>query len=344
MEIKQFTMLAVGLIVGVLLITGVVAPVIANVSSDDGGSGSDTDSGDNSEKDFYKKASANDSLTLWAWYDNDGPDDADNTYICDGNPEGADPVTKWESSLPCLIGEDWYMELGASGSVGNFGAYFTVRYSVEYDFGQDDEEEGQYVEINGTDVTIYNIYTNESATYHNLLYYSYPEGDFVSCISYDEEEDEDIIIQPYLDSTSDIAIPISLFVTDNGMCDLMIYGTPADNSVKLVKEYNDVNISSYGPAADISIQNGKLTGISIVVDDVTYTVDVITYMTGPDQDVILRNLIVPCVTDAGSNIDGGGSGGSSGLSPTLTTILSVIPLVLTVGLVIGAIGFLRMKN
>lgn len=36
MEIKQFTMLAVGLIVGVLLITGVIAPVIANVTGDSG--------------------------------------------------------------------------------------------------------------------------------------------------------------------------------------------------------------------------------------------------------------------------------------------------------------------
>lgn len=36
LEIKQFTMLAVGLIVGVLLITGVVAPVIVNVTGDSG--------------------------------------------------------------------------------------------------------------------------------------------------------------------------------------------------------------------------------------------------------------------------------------------------------------------
>ena len=43
------------------------------------------------------------------------------------------------------------------------------------------------------------------------------------------------------------------------------------------------------------------------------------------------------------SVDDGGSGGS-GLSPTLKTMLTVIPLILTVGLVIGAIGYLRFKE
>lgn len=53
-------------------------------------------------------------------------------------------------------------------------------------------------------------------------------------------------------------------------------------------------------------------------------------------------FIVPTVAE-GSGQSGGGSGGS-GLSPTLRTMLSVIPLILTVGLVIGAIGYLRFKE
>ena len=39
MQVNKFVTMTVGLIVGVLLIAGVVAPVIANVSSDNGGGG-----------------------------------------------------------------------------------------------------------------------------------------------------------------------------------------------------------------------------------------------------------------------------------------------------------------
>ena len=57
-----------------------------------------------------------------------------------------------------------------------------------------------------------------------------------------------------------------------------------------------------------------------------------------DKTVNAMVIVAPIEITAGS-----GSGGS-GLSPTLTTILSVIPLILTVGLVIGAIGYLRFRE
>lgn len=58
-----------------------------------------------------------------------------------------------------------------------------------------------------------------------------------------------------------------------------------------------------------------------------------------DSDVIQGVPAIKCM-----NYVGAPSGGGSGLSPTLKTVLSVIPLVTVVGIVLGTVGYLRMKD
>lgn len=91
------------------------------------------------------------------------------------------------------------------------------------------------------------------------------------------------------------------------------------------------------------VENGKYTGVNIKgTYDSLYDLDKdfafgTTYTeSDSDYEEIFAFAIGP--------IDNGGGSGGSGLSPTLKTILSVIPLILTVGLVLGAVTYLRMKN
>lgn len=115
--------------------------------------------------------------------------------------------------------------------------------------------------------------------------------------------------------------------------DMYVVGTVSDNSAWI--EDNEGELT-YTDTATFTIEDGIATTVSVTVDGNTYNVP----LPGNDDEVSYYGyvLVLPV-----SVYEGGDSEGS-GLSPTLTTILSVIPLILTVGLVIGAIGFLRIRN
>lgn len=83
--------------------------------------------------------------------------------------------------------------------------------------------------------------------------------------------------------------------------------------------------------------NGPVTMNVVVTNDILMTAEYSEDGSGFDS---YDYAIVPYRV---STIDDG-SGGGSGLSPTLKTVLSVIPLVTVVGIVLGTVGYLRMKN
>ena len=110
-------------------------------------------------------------------------------------------------------------------------------------------------------------------------------------------------------------------------------------------------VAGQGLGVDLTFMSGfALEGYDVEIkSDVNYSLDgdiyllenatlQIVYNGESTEDVVSPYFIVPVsiTTQSGS--------GSSSLSPTISSLLSVIPLLLTVGLVIGAIGFLRMKN
>ena len=61
------------------------------------------------------------------------------------------------------------------------------------------------------------------------------------------------------------------------------------------------------------------------------------------SDATLDMMAIGVVAPVSFEYDAG-SGGSGGLSPTLTAVLPIIPLLMAVGLVIAAVGYVRMKN
>ena len=90
-----------------------------------------------------------------------------------------------------------------------------------------------------------------------------------------------------------------------------------------------------------------LSSIGLTIDGVLCTVPIppqgqspVCVATANGMIFDLYMFIVPI--DVAGESDDNGSG--NGISPTLKTTLTVIPLVMTVGLVIGAIGYLRFKE
>ena len=298
MDIKQYITLAVGLIVGVLLISGVVAPVIANVSSNGGGTGET--------------------------YSNPAPD-LRYAYVEGTIPDFSIDFSVTQSSM--LIGEQEYAIDLSSLDPNDPDSISTVLAMVYADESRTLMQVEGYgllvVEDGSVSIAIAGMSGNITCTNGTIsivtdfvptpytfdapswCYYADPDGDYGRYDAYD--------------------IRAGIYVDDSPIC---AYGYLEDDSER-IQVYNEGYHTSDPHAVPRTLEQHKsmegnsLTGLNWTVGDKTVNAMVI---------------VAPIEITAGS-----GSGGS-GLSPTLVTILSVIPLVLTVGLVIGAIGFLRMKN
>lgn len=71
-------------------------------------------------------------------------------------------------------------------------------------------------------------------------------------------------------------------------------------------------------------------GSAYLIDSIT-----VTGVEGVEDDIPITQYIVPVQI---------GGGTDSGVSDTLMSVISIIPLITVVGIVIGAIGFIRMKD
>lgn len=111
-----------------------------------------------------------------------------------------------------------------------------------------------------------------------------------------------------------------------GIAFFMIDGTPQTNTMTVY------GADTHSDSAEITITDNQITDVSFSIATADVSINPASL---DDGNIRMFYMVLP--------VEVGGSGGS-GMSSTLTTILSVIPLILTVGLVIGAIGFLRMKN
>lgn len=309
MDVKQYTMMAVGLIVGVLLISGVVAPVIANVSSDDGdSSSSDPVTYTNSAGDaYYSIAGSSSSMTYypvelgkWSLESSSVADrevyDSRLIFIGEGVTVGANPVLI--SNIPTFRvshGEESYSAMSVS--------------------------------LNGTTLSFLDTNSNQTVSIPNIVYYADPNGDYVDTRDHYSAS----LTSAYATSESRIVYAIELSTYPDYL--ITIFGTVGNNEVSIEKYDGESVIDSISDSAVFTIVDGELSTFALTINGSEYVYDV---NLNEDDGFIDICLLPVTVTE--------GSGGGSGLSPTLKTMLSVIPLILTVGLVIGAIGFLRMKN
>ena len=342
MNVNNTVTMVVGLVVGVLLIAGVVAPVIANVSSDNGGGGESnptytTDSPpeygfwtevEDKEWDLYVKyISAEEKVGF---------------YFTDPYQDNAEPFftvamdENTKNPFPVMIGEDFYVACEYIPD-RDFFPNLTV-------FGDDNNSiPTRHIHINGDVITYKELYgADTELNSGGLLANLSDHGDNTA---YAGNGNPSSILYSAVDYMGDWANG-NLYYTawlvalsDNSE----ILDSDGYLSVDRGGVYFDGDWSYATATSSYVVENGKYIGVNIKG----------TYDSLYDLDKDFAFGVTDTESDTGYEysfafaigpIDNGGGSGGSGLSPTLTTILSVIPLVLTVGLVLGAVTYLRMKN
>ena len=318
--------MAVGLIVGVLLISGVVAPVIASVS--DSGQSEITYSNVGENTFYYsQKTEEGKTATMYVY-------DAMDYMVCDTDPSDGEPAHVWE--FYDIIGETFTVTIQSYDQGGLVETGFVVRdntgaHSVNNAYNM--------LTISGDSITLSG--SGGTDTLSGTRFYSWYEGEYIwyfpldygNNADYEDEEEYIMAVSPYLTESSDFVAIIPGIGTY--FPEARITGTPQENIVCLYDPTN-LNVERYIlTTADITLGDNKLVSITYHVSSEEYNIDEDFNMSY--YDVLTQSsFIVPSEIV----VEGTGSGGSS----VITTLLSVIPLLLTVSLVIGAIGYLRMKN
>lgn len=297
MDIKKYTTLAVGLIVAVVLVSGLMVPVISSLG--EGGGTGESSTHTNSGNAYYSAASSSSNISLYP---------VSSTSSISANQSGTDP---WETApMPwggiVAFGEDW-----VAYSDGN-------KMYVQSLYGG--TTNGDYARIEG------NVFTlsggKGDSPFEGLLLYSSPSGDYVNPVG-----------QMYISDSTPLYALGSLVLIEspdrysNGF--VLTIGSVSENQA-IVQDFQTSNTAE--SVATFTVTDNSIESMSVQVsgNNVTFT---------SSSETSYLSLVIP-VTVEGSGSDSDGSG----LSPTLSTLLSIIPLITVVGIVIGAIGFLRLKN
>lgn len=313
METKQFVTMAVGLVIGVLLISGVVAPVIADVSNNSESGSSSGESFTNVGNEYYIKNTDTTSFTYYpgnnGYYIDDGED------LSDGNVS--------------VLSESW-------GLIEMFPnrTYFSVRLPEVY---------GQ---LHPTSLTMNGhvlSFTDEGETQYTIsdvVMCSYPTGDFVDVMSGDGSTRYVFANTPIVSHWSGEWFSWTDRVT--------ISGTLNNSNVYSAEFWEDERIyhmnTVFKAPVTYSVSEDQLVSVTTSYDTSSqYESEYTEAVFGFDDDFeptdwetyvgTMEKCILPV------EVSSGGSGGS--VSPTLVAMLSVIPLLLTVGLVIGAIAYMK---
>lgn len=249
MQVNKFMTMVVGLVVGVLLISGVVAPVIANVSSDGGGSAkSYTIPGDNR----ISFADANTNITFY-------------------------PVAEGQYSLqPDTVPDRTIYTLDADW--GEIIFCYREDISNYVSFSPDMVDEEPLFNESYSSISVVNdVYTlyypdgSERAGGDPVWYFTNPLGDFVETVSY---RDVGYYYEtPY--AFRDTPFVLYLDILQNNGEDVnsyvVIYGSVDDNTVIADSENH-----TFGKSATFSINNDVLTSVSLSIDGEEYTVPLLS--------------------------------------------------------------------
>lgn len=371
METKQYTTLAVGLIVAVVLVSGLMVPVISSLS-DSGGDGNESavirntnpmyndglpmwtipDSNTNFKMYFDKDAYSNDTLQLYS---------SDPVGVSDASPYYSSPISDMISYRGPIVvlGEGfitaiwWYNSAGESVD-GTFWV-FTVEGGSEYDS----------IEIVGTMLVAHD---GQGGTTEYPDVYGYigenPTHFFTDYFYFINSDGEEDYLPPYITEstifTAWVGLPAGVSAISHGtlnnlesslVSDAWEPPIPSISNESLEIEYyaiEDNNALRLNQMIfDISFDVEGYGNVNLLSEDTDFPstdgkLDLIYDYDTMDTDPVQVNFLVPAEITVGS---GSGSGeGNSGLSPTLTTLLSVIPLITVIGIIIGVIGYLRFKE
>lgn len=310
LNIKSFILMAVTLVIGVLLISGVVAPVIADVSSNGGGEGS----GETYTNEGHGYLSATTQSTSVTFY----PVSADK-YSTQPDSVADRPV--YDAPVYILAKDDAFIVRVLEEQGGP--SYFQV-------FSLDDNADAilsDTLTISGTTLTMIPRDGSTTVTKSDIMYYPTETGNYTYVTVKDMNGTPTYGTYFALNNTP--LYCFGLYASKSfsqAMATFAISGTSGSNTVTVYGE------DTHSDSAEITLTDDQITGISFSIATVDISINPASL---DDESLGMFYMVLP--------VEVGGSGGS-GMSSTLTTILSVIPLILTVGLVIGAIGFLRMRN
>lgn len=306
MEVNKFVTMTVGLIVGVLLVSGLMVPVISSVSSQSD-SGSDGEIHTNPDT-WLKMSYATEPVALDISFSIS--QNWEITIISNGTMSTVLDTSDLEGNFPSIfvplfLSEDIYI-----GQIEGWGAArWSDQSSVEMlSVGS----EGTIVSEGNSIIITMAFQGNEPTTvsipFPSWYYYADAEGDYGFYNRNDFAEGmyaSDTPLCPF-SFVSDVYNPVGSFSTTG-----MLYGD----------HYYDPGSSSHSVSPVRTDADGKVVFLGWNVD-------------GTDME---------CLTAIYPLSVGGGSG-SGGLSPTLIAMLSIIPLITVVGIIIGTIGYLRFKE
>ena len=329
MQVNKFVTMAVGLIVAVVLVSGLMVPVISSVSSESGG--------DLNEGEWYYKQTTDESNDLLDITQTEN----DVTISFNGTPLRTISFGSEHWAIPLFI--------CTSGGVEEI---VSLVYSPELDTNGDI--------VSGKVVSVEGIYLDNDGGSGLSSPYSFQfvgrsihqngntssfVGDSDSCRMYMADKGEFVLCEsPTVNADQEIYAWAS-------ECDTVFEGDILNSYKRSIScgkgtsdQFQMYTSTSYGswdiyPTDDYhwvdGIENVQLHTESAVdmvkVDDVAFD---LIWSDSPAQHIECTTFIAPV----------GESEGGSGLSPTLVSLLSVIPLITVVGIIIGAIGFMRMKE
>ncbi len=336
MNTNKFVMLTVGIVVAVVLVSGVMIPVIGNASS--GGDKTYKNTGEY----YYTQAKEGDNHTIVIT--NDGTK-ATITYDGDTLKEIA------------LGNEFWFIPLFTFDQDGE-KKFCILEYlvgtgmdspptedkilDIPYTGGAWANSEEMTITINGTQVTVTESGSSDSTPYTVDIYLS-KTGEFVWA--------DDPIINP---ETSIYAMDGKGVLTIDGNNRKWVYGAVGcyglidemqellENSF-LVKDsmkydgsgWEAISPGTLAPGPENIVAAPQITEIDGL--DKIDGINIETLWQNEDSfNIDVQRFIVP--------VEVSGSGGSSnGLSPTVSTVLSIVPLLIVVSLIVSAIVIIKKQ-
>lgn len=312
MELKNAIPMIIGLAVAVVLVAGLMIPVISSLGNSGGTGGGETHTTESNISDYFIHPDENTHLTLYKTYGNfDGG--MTSVYSYEDLNENPD-AERWRvnDAYQGLIGE-YYYEQG--DDILDYSKEYSENINIKWPIIID----GTTATVTATDDTV--------VTYDNLLLITAPQS-MANYIAITNDDDTPAVA-PYVGDSWICATvddwttsPELVIIGDGSSTDGINYTIWLDWNTP-TEEYTD---------GQLVIEDGYLTGVTINYDGGSHTYSV----TGPEDDYEIYYFVPIEVTESGS--------GGAGISSTMMSLISVIPLITVIGIIIGAIGYMRMKE
>ena len=304
--------MSIALIIGVLLIAGVVTPVIANVSDDSGSGSGETFT--NEGPSYLSATTPSTSVTFYPV----------SNYQYSTQPDSVADRPVYDAPL-YILATDYAYTILVSTRSGSW--YFDVSSS-------DDSVWSGYADmitLSGTTLIFTPRGGGTEVTQNDIIYYSTETGDYACVLDMSPDLPEN---KTFFANNDTPVYCFGRYASDafsSSPASFVINGTVGSNTLTVTGAEADSD------SADITITDNQISSISFSIESVNILLDPASI----DGSAVDDNLWSFCLV---LPVEVSGSGSGSGIPQTLSTTLSVIPLVLTVGLVLGAVTYLRMKN